>query len=69
MWHWKDGKKIGVLTDYDLSSLADGPGPRGNELTGTVPFMALDLLTEEGQQGKVKYLYCHDLEPFIWCFT
>ncbi|KAG2098692.1 uncharacterized protein F5147DRAFT_815615 [Suillus discolor] len=28
-------------------------GPRGNERTGTVPFMALDLLTKDGQQGKV----------------
>ncbi|KAG2075856.1 hypothetical protein BDR04DRAFT_1068788 [Suillus decipiens] len=69
MWYWKDGKRIGVLNDYDLSSLADDPGPRGNERTGTVPFMALDLLTEEGQRGEVKHLYRHDLESFIWCFA
>ncbi|KAG2070244.1 hypothetical protein BDR04DRAFT_1155843 [Suillus decipiens] len=31
--------------------------------------MALDLLTEGGQQGKVKHLYRHDLESFKWCFT
>ncbi|KAG1893861.1 uncharacterized protein F5891DRAFT_985493 [Suillus fuscotomentosus] len=65
MWYWKDGKRIGVLNDYDLSSLADDPGPRGNERTGTVPFMALDLLTKDGQQGKVKHLYRHDLESFM----
>ncbi|KAG2104721.1 uncharacterized protein F5147DRAFT_263040 [Suillus discolor] len=69
MWYWKDRKRIGVLNDYDLSSLADDPGPRGNERTGTVPFMAVDLLTEEGQQGKVKHLYRHDLESFMWCFA
>jgi hypothetical protein len=69
MWYWKDGKRIGVLNDYDLSSLADEPGPRGNERTGTVPFMALDLLSEEGQQGEVKHLYRHDLESFMWCFA
>jgi len=69
MWYWKDGKRIGVLNDYDLSSLADDPGPRGNERTGTVPFMALDLLTEEGQRGEVKHLYRHDLESFMWCFA
>ncbi|KAG2149124.1 uncharacterized protein EDB93DRAFT_362196 [Suillus bovinus] len=69
MWYWKDGQRIGVLNDYDLSSLADDPGPRGNERTGTVPFMALDLLTEEGQRGQVKHLYRHDLESFMWCFV
>jgi transcriptional regulator of met regulon len=69
MWYWKDGKRIGVLNDYDLSSLADEPGPRGNERTGTLPFMALDLLTEEGQRGEVKHLYRHDLESFMWCFA
>ncbi|KAG1826529.1 hypothetical protein EV424DRAFT_1599826 [Suillus variegatus] len=69
MWYWKDDKRIGVLNDYDLSSLADDPGPRGNERTGTVPFMALDLLTKDGQQGKVKHVYRHDLESFMWVFA
>jgi len=61
-----EGKLIGVLNDYDLSSLANALGPRGNERTGTVPFMALDLLTERGQRGQVEHLYRHDLESFIW---
>ncbi|KAG2120529.1 uncharacterized protein F5147DRAFT_831813 [Suillus discolor] len=69
MWYRKDGKLFGVLNDYDLSSLADDPGPRGNERTGTVPFMALDLLTEQAQRGEVKHLYRHDLESFVWVFT
>ncbi|KAG2068458.1 hypothetical protein BDR04DRAFT_1079342 [Suillus decipiens] len=69
MWYWKDGKRIGVLNDYDLSSLADDPGPRGNERTGTVPFMARELLTIEGQRGEVKHLYRHDLESFMWVFA
>jgi hypothetical protein len=68
MWYWKDGKRIGVLNDYDLSSLADDPCPRGNERTGTVPFMALDLLSPNAQRGEVKHLYRHDLESFIWVF-
>ncbi|KAG2096093.1 uncharacterized protein F5147DRAFT_763603 [Suillus discolor] len=66
---WKNGKLIGVLNDYDLSSLADDLGPRGNERTGTVPSMALDLLTEKAQRGEVKHIYRHDLESFIWVFT
>ncbi|KAG2073282.1 hypothetical protein BDR04DRAFT_1095178 [Suillus decipiens] len=68
MWYWKDGKRMGVLNDYDLSSLIDDRGPRGNERTGTVPFMALDLLTAKAQRGEVKHLYRHDLESFIWVF-
>ncbi|KAG1903595.1 uncharacterized protein F5891DRAFT_1210137 [Suillus fuscotomentosus] len=69
MWYWKDKKRIGVLNDYDISSLANDQGPRGNERTGTVPFMARELLTEDGQRGKVKHLYRHDVESFMWVFT
>ncbi|KAG2051445.1 hypothetical protein BDR06DRAFT_958977 [Suillus hirtellus] len=69
LWHRKSGRLIGVLNDYDLSSLANAVGPQGNERTGTVPFMALDLLTKEGQQGKAKYPDRHDLESFMWVFT
>jgi hypothetical protein len=69
MWYKKGEVLIGVLNDYDLSSLADEPGPRGNERTGTVPFMALDLFTKKGQRGEVKHLYRHDLESFMWCFA
>lgn len=69
MWYRdKLGKLMGVLNDYDLSSLANVPGPQGNERTGTVPFMALDLLTAKAQQGEVKHLYRHDLESFMWVF-
>ncbi|KAG2124882.1 hypothetical protein DEU56DRAFT_826408 [Suillus clintonianus] len=68
MWYWKDGKRIGVSNDYDFSSLADDLGPRGNERTGTVPFMAIDLLPEKGQSGEVKHMYRHDLESFVWVF-
>ncbi|KAG1836239.1 hypothetical protein DFJ58DRAFT_847063 [Suillus subalutaceus] len=41
----------------------------GQERTGTVPFMALDLLTKEGIEGKVKHMYQHDAESFIWVLT
>ena len=53
MRYEKDGILIGVLNDYDLSSLASAQGRQGNERTGTVPFMALDLLTPEGQGGEI----------------
>ena len=58
---------IGVLNDYDLSSMKDCP--TGRERTGTVPFMALDLLLDEAMEGKVEHLYQHDAESFIWVLT
>jgi hypothetical protein len=58
---------VGVLNDYDLSSLKKGP--TGRERTGTVPFMALDLLKEKATAGKVEHLYRHDAESFIWVLT
>jgi hypothetical protein len=61
------GRWIGVLNDFDLSSTRDTPS--GQECTGTVPFMALDLLTEEAIKGQVKHLYQHDAESFIWVLT
>ncbi|KAF9236381.1 hypothetical protein BU15DRAFT_31016, partial [Melanogaster broomeanus] len=60
---------VGVLNDYDLASLANGKSPLGNERTGTIPFMAIDLLEPDGQDGKVKHLYRHDMESFIWVFV
>ncbi|KAG2135350.1 uncharacterized protein EDB93DRAFT_1170796 [Suillus bovinus] len=62
-----DGRWIGVLNDFDLSSTGDTPS--GQERTGTVPFMALDLLTKEAIKGQVKHLYQHDAESFIWVLT
>ncbi|KAF9232204.1 hypothetical protein BU15DRAFT_35323, partial [Melanogaster broomeanus] len=56
---------VGVLNDYDLASLASQKNPLGNERTGTIPFMAIDLAAD-GQDGKVKHLYRHDMESFIW---
>ncbi|KAG2120014.1 hypothetical protein BD769DRAFT_1641729 [Suillus cothurnatus] len=59
-----DGRYIGVLNDFDLSSTRDSPS--GQERTGTVPFMALRLLTQDAIAGKVKHLYQHDAESFLW---
>jgi hypothetical protein len=58
---------IGVLNDFDLSSMKDSP--TGRERTGTVPFMAFDLLLDKAMEGKVEHLYQHDAESFIWVLT
>jgi hypothetical protein len=67
MYYRVDGQVIGVLNDYDLASLASDT-PLGNQRTGTMLFMAIDLLKADGQDGKVKHLYRHDMESFIWVF-
>jgi hypothetical protein len=56
----------GVLNDYDLSHLDGQPRPSGTERTGTMPFMALDLLTDKAWDGKITRLYRHDCESFAW---
>ncbi|KAF9043064.1 hypothetical protein BJ165DRAFT_219511 [Panaeolus papilionaceus] len=66
MWHPRC--KAGVLNDFDLSKF-DLEAPPGRDNTGTLPFMALDLLTTEGLQGKIKRLYRHDAEAFAWSFA
>ncbi|KAF9230685.1 hypothetical protein BU15DRAFT_56986, partial [Melanogaster broomeanus] len=35
---------VGVLNDYDLASLASRESPSGNKRTGTILFIAIDLL-------------------------
>ncbi|KAG2132080.1 hypothetical protein DEU56DRAFT_914276 [Suillus clintonianus] len=59
-----DGRWIGVYNDFDLSSTQDIPSCQ--ERTGTVPFMAIELLTQAAIEGQVKHLYQHDAESFIW---
>ena len=58
--------KCGVLTDFDLSILQWEPRVIGTDRTGTVPFMAIDLLSEAYWRGLMKRLYRHELEAFIW---
>lgn len=60
--------KCGVLNDWDLSYVnsEDSQGHVGGERTGTIPFMALDLLCDDYWQGKITRHYRHDLEGLIW---
>ncbi|KAG2067179.1 hypothetical protein BDR04DRAFT_1058335 [Suillus decipiens] len=65
MVYWLNGQWIGVLNDYDLSSI-ERDEPSGKERTGTVPFMAIDLLAKNAILGKVTHLYRHDAESLVW---
>ena len=64
---WDDRRKVGVLNDFDLARFADQRGASGKDNTGTLPFMALDLLSEEGLDGEIPCRYRHEAESFAWC--
>ena len=56
----------GILNDYDLARLSGRERPCDSERTGTMPFMALDLLAEEAGKGVIERRYSHDCESFAW---
>jgi len=67
---YKEDNKHGVLNDFDLSTVMKpgdrNPNRQGLERTGTLPFMAVELLENEGFDGKVPRRYDHELESFAW---
>ena len=63
---WDDRRKVGVLNDFDLAKFAGQTGASGQDNTGTLPFMALDLLSEEGLRGEIPRRYRHEAESFAW---
>lgn len=56
----------GVLCDYDLSISRRKSRVPGTDRTGTVPFMAVDLLTHKYWNGDIVRLYRHEFEAFLW---
>lgn len=63
----KDNRVIGVLIDFDLAVFVDDQDGRTLHLdrrfrTGTLPFMAMDLLDETDKIHWVR----HDLESVLW---
>ncbi|KAK0236725.1 hypothetical protein EDD85DRAFT_885245 [Armillaria nabsnona] len=60
-----DGHIRGVLNDFDLSSLRDVPGPSSFQRTGTLPYMAYELLINKNGQPP-KHLYRHDVESVFY---
>ena len=59
---WDAEQKAGVLSGTDTSE----QGVNGKRCPGTLPFMALDLLSKKGFHGEIPRLYRHDAEPFTW---
>ncbi|ESK96381.1 other 1 protein kinase [Moniliophthora roreri MCA 2997] len=54
-----------ILCDWDLSHFTGEPRPAGFSNTGTLIFMANDLLTDEGREGAVTRVYRHDAESLF----
>ncbi|KAI3604003.1 other 1 protein kinase [Moniliophthora roreri] len=53
------------LCDWDLSHFTGEPRPAGFSNTGTLIFMANDLLTRQGREGAVTRVYRHDVESLF----
>ena len=67
MYKAEGNNVFGVLNDFGLATVVDDV--TGYDRTGTVPFMALELLTQEELAGGIKHIYAHDAESFIWVLT
>jgi hypothetical protein len=70
MYRVLEGKIYGVLNDFDLSyqMTDEHPNPdstSSNQRTGTLPFMAIDLL----ENDPPAHCYRHDLESFSGSFS
>ncbi|KAG9012900.1 hypothetical protein FRB94_004710 [Tulasnella sp. JGI-2019a] len=66
MYFRKYGKVFGVLNDFDFATIDKAAVDTDSGWKGTLPFMALGLLSTRGLNGQVEHLYRHDLESFWW---
>ncbi|TFK31462.1 hypothetical protein BDQ12DRAFT_729539 [Crucibulum laeve] len=71
---WDKNEQSSILNDFDLAVFRDiKTGKRitanNGERTGTIPFMALQLLTDKYYDGKIERQYRHELESFIWSLS
>ncbi|KAK0236743.1 hypothetical protein EDD85DRAFT_952687 [Armillaria nabsnona] len=61
-----DGHIRGVLNDFDLSSLRSATGASSAQGTGTLPYMAYELLFNDVNGQPPKHLYRHDVESVFY---
>ena len=60
----RTGDPVGIINDFDLATWVDH-STTNNDRTGTIPFMAIDLL-DGGLEDRIPRLYRHDMESFVW---
>ncbi|TFY60464.1 hypothetical protein EVG20_g7403, partial [Dentipellis fragilis] len=56
----------GVMSDWDLAHVEGHSQDKRRHRTGTLLFMALELLRDEYWDGKIECSYRHGLEALIW---
>ncbi|KAG7447164.1 uncharacterized protein BT62DRAFT_893017 [Guyanagaster necrorhizus] len=61
-----DGHLRGVLNDFDLSAYRHETGPSSRQRTGTLPYMAFELLNNDNNGHPPKHLYRHDVESIFY---
>ncbi|KAG7440979.1 uncharacterized protein BT62DRAFT_909529 [Guyanagaster necrorhizus] len=61
-----DGHLRGVLNDFDLSAYRHDTGPSLRQRTGTLPYMAFELLIDDENGHPPKHLYRHDVESIFY---
>ena len=64
MYYRERDSVAGVLNDWDLAKVLSSSATPNTDRTGTIPFMALDLLSGE----RVVHMFRHDAESFVWLF-
>ena len=64
MYHYDGNSVVGVLNDWDLATAISSSGAPNTERTGTIPFMALQLVSS----NTGVHMFRHDAESFIWLF-
>jgi serine/threonine protein kinase len=64
MYYRDEAGVVGVLNDWDLAAVIPSSGSPNTDRTGTIPFMALQLLSAH----RVPHMFRHDAESFIWLF-
>ena len=64
MYYRDEDQVVGVLNDWDLATALSVSSTPNTDRTGTVPFMALQLLSTQN----VPHLLRHDVESFVWVF-
>jgi len=60
-----NGRIRGYLIDFDLASLAERES-ENLDRTGTMPFMALELLDSVARKAPIIHAYEHDAEAVCW---
>lgn len=69
MYIEENGWVVGVLNDFDQSSWikpGETGGPFAHVRTGTMPFMAFELLRPAAISGRVEHIYAYDAQSFFW---